>query len=153
MSIPTATMSAARNPLAHCDLVERVDAHLDVGQIDLGPVCLHPELYVLIDHPLHGPLDFHGAISYFGDRLRPEGGIAQGLGAVRGRGGLRSSKVSGLENWGSLFKEGGDTLSAIFRILQHGDRFDRIVDAAAIDVVIDEPLADGEGQRRVSHDS
>jgi hypothetical protein len=44
----------------HRDLVERVHAHLDVGEVDARPVRLDARLNVVIDHPLDGDEDFHG---------------------------------------------------------------------------------------------
>src|SRR3546814_5097730 len=41
------------------DLVERVHAHLDVGEVDARAVGLHPRLHVEIDDPLHGDQQLH----------------------------------------------------------------------------------------------
>ena len=45
--------------LFHRDLVERVHRHLDVRQLDAGPVRLHPDLHVVVNNPLHGDENFH----------------------------------------------------------------------------------------------
>ena len=44
------------------DLVERIHAHLDVGQIDTGLVRLDAGLDVIVDHPFDGDENLHCAI-------------------------------------------------------------------------------------------
>src|SRR5690606_301141 len=51
------------------DLVERVHAHLDVGELDPAAVGLDPRAHVVIDDPLDGHEDFHGHPPVF-ERVR-----------------------------------------------------------------------------------
>jgi hypothetical protein len=46
------------------DLVERVHAHLHVGDVHTGLVRLDPDLHVEIDHPFHGDEDLHAGGSW-----------------------------------------------------------------------------------------
>ena len=48
----------------HGDFVERVHAHLDVGQIDTRSVRLDANLHVVIHHPLHGNENFHKVLLF-----------------------------------------------------------------------------------------
>ena len=41
------------------DLVEGVHGHLHVGEIDAGLVGFHPNLHVVVDHPLDRDQDLH----------------------------------------------------------------------------------------------
>jgi hypothetical protein len=41
------------------DFVERVHAHLDVGQVHARAIRLHARLHIVIDNPLHGHKDLH----------------------------------------------------------------------------------------------
>jgi hypothetical protein len=41
------------------DLVERVHAHLHIGEFDAGPVRLHANLHIVVDHPFDRHQDFH----------------------------------------------------------------------------------------------
>ncbi len=43
------------------DLVERIHRHFDVAELDAGAVCLDADFHVLVDRPLHGHENFHGA--------------------------------------------------------------------------------------------
>ncbi len=47
------------NGFLNRDLVERIDRHLDVGEIDARTVGLHPYRDVEIDHPLDGDENLH----------------------------------------------------------------------------------------------
>ena len=53
------------------DLVERVHAHLDVGEIDARPVRLDPRLDVEIDHPLDGDQELHRSSLSSSSRRKP----------------------------------------------------------------------------------
>ena len=44
------------------DFVKRVHAHFDVGQIDARAIGLYAGFHVIVDHPLYGDEDFHGAL-------------------------------------------------------------------------------------------
>ena len=52
---------AQTNRLLDGDLAERVDGHLDVGQVDAGAVGLHPDLDVGVHDALDGYQYLHGA--------------------------------------------------------------------------------------------
>ena len=43
------------------DLVERIHRHFDVAELDAGAVCLDADFHVLVDRPLDGHENFHGA--------------------------------------------------------------------------------------------
>jgi hypothetical protein len=66
--IETTTISVAapfsfrRNGFLDGDLVERVHAHLDVGEVDARAVRLHARLHVVIEHPFDGTRSFIGLL-------------------------------------------------------------------------------------------
>jgi RNase H-fold protein (predicted Holliday junction resolvase) len=62
------------------DLVERIHAHLDIGEIDPGAVALDARLDVVVDHPLHGHEHFHRVGSF---RNRDGGSLAGRLNESR----------------------------------------------------------------------
>ena len=42
------------------DLVKGIHGHFDIGQVNAALVRLHPDLHVVVNHPLHGHQNLHG---------------------------------------------------------------------------------------------